>query len=363
MKKQNSNNITSRQLMNFLLSAQVGVELLETPNVLAEKSGHDGWIPIIIVGILIAIAMIFIILLLERYNNNSIYDINKHLYGKYLGGFLNIIVSLYLWAITCLQLRLFTELLKITYLRFTPPIVLDIFIILPTIYLSWYGLKAIARFSFIMWFFILITYILLLLSIRFCDVKLLMPVGESGFLGALKGLEDCYYAYLGFELVVILYPFITDKEKAMKYSLTAHGIGIIFFLSVTLVCTAFFGEKHLAKIVFPLIRLSRAYDDPIVQRIDLLYIAAWIPVMTMSVSSYFFPAYCSVQKLFKREKKTVSLIIFTAITILISRIPRNHHEVYRYTHIITIWGVVFVVFIMLCYIFSFVNKKGVKTSE
>lgn len=363
MKKKNSNNITCRQLINFLLSAQIGVKLLQTPNVLAQKSGHDGWIPVIIVGILVAVSLIFIIMLLEKYKNSSIYDISNYLYGKYIGTLFNILILLYLWFAACLNLRLFAETLKINYLRFTPSIVLTFFIISPTFYLCMYGFKAIARFSFIIWFFLVITYTLLLFSINSCDIKILMPIGESGFSGILGGMGECYYIFLGFEIIVIIYPFITDKEKIIKYSLITQSIVITFFLSIVLICTTFFGENQLQKMAFPLIRLSRTYTVPIFERIDLLYISSWIPVMVMSVSSYFFPAYYSIQKLFKIKRKIPSLILFTVATVLISRIPKNHYEIYKYTHIIIIYGAIFLAFVILCYFFSSVKKEGVKTSE
>lgn len=361
MKENNINSITCRQLINFVLSAQMGVKLLQAPNILAQKSGHDGWIPAIIVGIIVAISLILIIKLLERYKNNSIYDINTYLYGKYAGTLFNILIFLYIWFITCLNLRLLVETLKINYLRFTPSILLTFFIIFPTFYLSMYGFKAIARFCFMVWIFLIIVCILLLFSMNSWDIKLLMPIGEHGVSGILGGIMECYYTYLGFEIIVIIYPFITDKKKVMKYSLMAHSIYIIFLLSIILVCTVCFGEKQLGTIIFPLIRLSRIYNAPIFERIDLLYISSWIPVMIMSINAYFYPAYYSLQKLFKLKHKILSLVIFTVITVLSSRFPRNHYEIYNYIHIITLFGVIFLIFIVLCYFFSFVRKKGVKT--
>ncbi|MBU3183198.1 GerAB/ArcD/ProY family transporter, partial [Clostridium psychrophilum] len=77
------NNITSSQLMGLIVSIQIGAGILSLPANLAMVCGHDGWILILVYGILITAVIFLIIKLMNRYNNKSIYEINKLLYGKY----------------------------------------------------------------------------------------------------------------------------------------------------------------------------------------------------------------------------------------------------------------------------------------
>ena len=92
----NENQITSRQLMGVLLSMQLGIGVLALPAYLSIAAGHDGWISVLIYGTIITAIIALIINLMNRYDNQSIYEINKFLYGKYLGGLLNLFIVLYL---------------------------------------------------------------------------------------------------------------------------------------------------------------------------------------------------------------------------------------------------------------------------
>ena len=129
------NNITSGQLMGLIVSIQVGTGVLTLPSQLATTSGHDGWISVLVYGIIVTAIIFIMVRLMYRYNNKSIYEINKLLYGKYLGGLLNLFIVLYLWYSACLYLRSFTNILHIHLLRSSPSLILCIFTLIPTIYL------------------------------------------------------------------------------------------------------------------------------------------------------------------------------------------------------------------------------------
>lgn len=357
------NEITSRQLMNFIIGAQIGIGALSLPSDLISKCGHDGWIAVILFGAIITGAIIVIILLLQRYDNQSIYGINKLLYGELIGGVFNILIILYLWYASCLFLRTHINIIKIIILRLTPPIILTFFIIIPTYYLVWYGSKYVARFTGLIWIsigFCLIMFILVHKSLR---ITFLMPVGVCGVKGIIDSFEECMYAFIGYELIAIIYPEITDKDKAMKYMMIANITSIMFYVIMVFVCTSFFGSEMLKYSLFPMIRLSRAYRAPIIERIDLIFVTFWFPAMAMATRAYFSACYYSINKLFNLEKRPITLISFTVITIFLSRVPRSASQIYFYNRIMVIGGTVFTGFLIISYIFSFINNRGVKKSE
>jgi spore germination protein (amino acid permease) len=357
------NEITARQLMNFIICTQIGIAALTLPNGLALKCGHDGWIAVAFFGTIITGAIIVIILLLQRYNDQSIYGINKLLYGKYIGGALNILIVIYLWYSTCLFLRTHINILKIIVLRLTPPVILTFFIIIPTYYLVLYGLKFVARFTGLIWIIIGFCLILFVLVSKNLTITFLMPVGECGIKGIIDSFDECMYAFIGYELIAIIYPEITNKDKTMKYMMIANITSIMFYVIMVLVCTSFFGCEMLKYSLFPIIRLSRSYRAPIIERIDLLFVTIWFPAMAMATRGYFSACYYSINKLFNLKKTPITLIGFTVITIFLSRIPRSASRIYFYNRIMAIGGAVFTGFLIISYIFSFINNRGVKKSE
>lgn len=354
------NQITSSQLMGFVISIQIGITVLSLPAYLAIACGHDGWISILFFGLIIALIIVILVKLLNKYENLSIYEINKFLYGKYLGGLFNLLIVLYFWYCSCLYLRTYINLLHVHLLRSTPSLILCIFIIIPTFYLSWYGLKYVARYTFMIYIALFFCCILFLLVFKDLRFTFLLPIGESGIEGIKASINPCIYAFLGFEVISVIYPEITNKQKTMKYALSANVATTIFFVILLLVCTSFFGEEMLKRSMYPIIKLSRSYRAPVIERIDLIFICSWLPAMAMSIRGYFSIAYYSIHKLLKLKKKVIHLFVYTAISILLSTLPKSNSQLDFYNKIMIVSGTVFSIFLIISYLFSFIQKKGVK---
>ena len=187
-----SNNITSGQLMALVVSMQLGISVLNLPGPLSRVCGHDGWISILVYGIVTTGVIILIVRLMNRYNNQSIYEINKLLYGKYLGSLLNLFIVLYLWYSSCLYLRSYLNIVHVHLLRSTPSLILCGFILIPTCYLSWYGLKYIARFSTMIYLSLTACLVLFFLVYKNLRLTFLMPIGQSG----IRGIKESLPLYL-----------------------------------------------------------------------------------------------------------------------------------------------------------------------
>ncbi len=189
---------------------------------------------------------------MNRYNNKSIYEINKFLYGKYLGGLLNLLIVLYLWYSTCVNLRSYTNVIHVHLLRSTPTFILCIFSLIPTYYLVWYGLKYVARFSLTIYLSLSFSCLLFFLVFKDLRFNFLLPIGQSGIEGIKASFSPCVFAFLGYEVISVIYPEITNKKKAMKYAIGANIITIIFCILLLLVTTSFFGEEMLKKSLYPI---------------------------------------------------------------------------------------------------------------
>ena len=351
------NNITSSQLMGLIVTLQIGPGILSLPNFLAIDCGHDGWISILIYGIIITAVISIIIRLMNRYNNKSIYKINKLLYGKYLGGLLNLLVVLYIWYAACLCLRGYTNVIHINLLRTTPSLAICIFILMPIYYLTWYGLKYVGRFASMIYLTLSFCCLMFLLVFRDLKLSFLMPIGQSGIEGVKASFHSCIFALLGYELISVIYPEITNKKKAMKYAIGSNIITTIFFMILLLVVTSFFGEEMLKKGLFSTITLSRSYRAPIIERMDILFISIWLPAMSMATTGYFCIAYYSINKLLNLKKRGIYLFIFTSITILLSNVPKSISNIDTYSNGMLIAGTIFSIFLIICYLFSFIRKK------
>lgn len=356
------NSITSTQAMTFMLTAQVGVGILSLPASLAKTVGHDGWICVIGANFLSIISGSLITFFLKRYNNKSILEINKLLYGKYIGTFNNYVLVVYTYLLPAYILRQFSELIKITILRNTPAIILSFFVMIPSIYLVWYELKAVSRYGSIFYFSITTMMILLMLVSKNVRLTFLQPIGQAGIKTIIKGTGTVTLSFLGYELLSFIYPNVMDKNKITKSAITAIFLAGFFYTSVVIVSIGVFGENRLKFMIFPLFSLARTYKSMLLERVDLFFISLWMPVMAGAIRAYYFCAYYNSYKLLNIKNKKVLITLCTIIIVLISRIPKDQIQISNFGEIVNIYGIAVIGFLLVSYAFSFVNKRGVNSN-
>ncbi|MBI6873774.1 GerAB/ArcD/ProY family transporter [Clostridium aciditolerans] len=356
------NSITSTQVMTFMLNAQVGVGILSLPASLAKTVGHDGWICVIAANFISIISGILITFFLKRYHNKSILEINKLLYGKYIGTFNNYILVIYTYVLPAYILREFVELIKIAILRNTPAIILSFFVMIPSIYLVWYGLKNVCRYGSIFYFSIATMMVLLILVSKNIRLTFLQPVGESGIRTIIKGTGTVTLSFLGYELLAFICPNVMEKNKITKSAITAIFLAGFFYTSVVIVSTGIFGENRLKFMMFPLFSLTRTYKSMLLERVDLFFISFWMPVMAGAIRAYYFCAYYNSYKLLNIKNKKVLITLCTIIIVLISRIPKDQIQISNFEKIVSIYGIAVIGFLLVSYAFSFVNKRGVNSN-
>lgn len=349
--------ITSVQLMGFIVSAQIGIGILTFPSILAQKVGHDGWISIIGAGIVCLIEGLLITYLLKSYSDKTIFQINNITYGKILGSILNLAFILYLLFISGVTLRVFEEAVNIIILKFTPPIVITFLVLLSTIYGVSKGLKVVCRFAVMLLLSYFILIITLLLVVKYTRYTYLLPIGNAGLMPIIQGIKISSYSFLGFELIAFIYPNIKDKENAPKYMSAALIFTTIYYALSVIVSIMVFGEKKLSMVVFPVYNIEQAIEVPIIERLDTLYILFWFPTMASSVRAYLFSSYYSISIMIKAKKTNPLLFIVVAIEIIISRIPKDFESTYAYAEYAGNIGMIVVAIIIVTFFISIFRKK------
>lgn len=354
------NQITAKQLGVFILSAQIGLGVIGLPSNLANEIGRNGWLSILCAGILSTIIAVIITALLQRYSGQSIFEINQYLFGKFPGQIINYILILYLSFLMVIGFRYFTEFIKLFTLESTPDLFLALLIIVPTAYLSWHGLKPVARFSQIIFFILFFILVLCVLTIKRVRWTFLMPVRvpDPATLG--QSIVPAILAFIGFELTIFLYPYISDKQNARKWLVAANLGATVFIVIIFLVTVGVFGENLVKTQAAPLFNLARFYRAPYFGRVDLFFILLWFPLLEGTFRSYFFTTYDSLRRYFPGKNQKLVYGLYTALTILLSRLPRDLIQAVQLAKAVNLAGIGVFGFLILCYLYSLVNKRGVK---
>lgn len=354
------NDITSKQLFIFIVTCEIGTGIVTLPNQLAAKVGHDGWIPTLISGIISIFTMWIIMLLLKKYSDKSIFEINKLLYGKYIGGVFNVLLIIYTIFGACIILRRLADVVASQILKDTPSLVAGFFVMIPSAYLLYYGLTPICRVAYEVFFIISMTILIYLISFEDFDFMNLLPIGEAGVIPIMKTLKSTIYLYLGFELVAYIYPCVKDKENALKYAELAMLAVTIFFVITVVVVTGVFGENMLKRLNASLIFLSRIIDIPVIERIDLFFIILWLPLVACIIRNFIFSTYYGLEKIFAIKQRNIVITVIIIIVVLLSRIPTDFSQTEKFVDIFSIYALFVNAFLIICFIISLVKDKIVK---
>ena len=350
-------SIAAKQLLGFIVSAQIGFGILVLPSSLAEKIGHDGWIAVTLSGIIFFIVTLIIVAFLRIHKDKSLIEINKITYGKYLGGLLNIVFILYLYSFATIVMRAFVDVTVVMALKATPQFVLSLFLIVPAIYLLSSGFKVVCRFSNSIFLIILSTVLILVLVVKELRFTYLMPVGAAGAASIAKILPSITTSYLGIELLPAIYDTVTDKENTLKYSLGGHMVTMTFFTIVVIICTAFFGEELLQKLLFPLFSLSRAINVPVLERLDLFFVSIWLPAMGTTVANYYFCSYHCISKIIKIKNRPAFFSIFFIVSIIIGMRFKDINSILKALDYLGYAGIGIIFGMFISYMLILISKR------
>ncbi|PEJ58385.1 hypothetical protein CN692_08915 [Bacillus sp. AFS002410] len=310
----NSNSISKLQLYFFIIQSQIGIGLLALPNAVETTTKGDGWISTLVAGLAVQITIIIYWLLLRKYPNAIYTEITKKILGKYVGKLCNLFIFIYFIMIGSLACALFIRTISLWLLPLTPMWVLSLIIILSSIYLTISDLRIISRFFVLGSILIILLFFLSFFTFYLPkDFGFMLPVGQSGVKNILMGSHKSLLSMLGFESILLIFPFILDSEKGiLKTASFANLTVTLFYTYFTLICLISFSPTQLLQIREPVLYIFKVLSFEMIDRLDLIFLSVWIVPMTTSVIIYMFLSAKSISKenSFKKNVILSGILIF-----------------------------------------------------
>lgn len=331
--------LTKMQIFFLIVNAQVGVGMLTLPNKLQETSKHDGWISIILTGIVIQCILFLYWLLLRRFPNSDYYEINRSILGKHLGKLCNFATFIYLVMTTVYLLLVSVKLIGEILLDRTPLWVIGLLIFTMCIYLCTSSIQVFARIIIVHSILFLFLFILSFFPYTLnLDFRNILPIGSSGLKNIIFGFRDSYISFLGFEIILFLYPLAADKNKAFLKNITYINLfvsGLTVYL--TILATLIFNSNLLAQLKYPIIYMFRPLQFEALDRLDLIFFSIWAIPLVLSVSVFLFFS----SRFLKYDGKHTSLpVLITGILtfVLFLLAKKSNVMLDHYLNIVTVYS-------------------------
>ena len=355
--------ISPYQIAMITIMTLIGVGIFSLPRELADSTGTNSTIMLVIGGIISLIAANIMITLNCRFPGKTFPDYCSEIIGVIPAKILTFIYAVYFTLFVAYEARVFNEVVKLFLLFRTPSEVIMFSIILACTYAVRGGVECIARAMELFFILLFIPLILILLpGVVSVDFSNILPVFHGLSSKILKALPDMALSFAGYELLLFYVGFMKQPKKAY----ISTSIGMIFvtviYLILTILCLGMYGTEALKQITWPMLGYVRSINLPglFIERLDGVMLGIWVfTVYTTMISLYFALTYSLSKVLGTKEHKQYALPMVPIIYFL-SLIPENIAQLDKATtYLFKYFGIIliFVVPILLLLI-AWIRKKG-----
>lgn len=360
-----NDRISGTQILIFIVLTAIGVGGFSLSRLTAEAADQDGWISVIVGGMIAVLNFYIMSRLAKRFPGDTLVEMTEKSVGKVLSIPLLLVFWVYMLLIGAMTLRVFGEVIKMSLLLKTPIEVINIFMMLLVLWLARGGIEPIARFNGVVFPLIMITiFFIMLFSIPGSDFTNILPVFRSGPVNIIKGAYLSTYSYTGYEFILLIIPFIRKPDKIFRSGVIALTLTALIYTGVVILSFAKFGVADTKKLIWPGLTLIRTIEVPgsFFERLEGVVMTLWILFVFTTLTPFLYSLSVLPSRMLRhREFKHFCAIIVPLVYIL-SLIPENVTETYEYINIIYeyLQGPSVFLLPILLLIVSSIRKAGVR---
>ncbi|GGJ76268.1 GerAB/ArcD/ProY family transporter [Virgibacillus salexigens] len=291
-------------LFFIISSIQLGVGIMGVPRLIFMESHQDAWISIILAFFYMLIVVLAMLLILKQYDNADILGIQIDIFGKWVGKLLGTVYIIH-FAITLLSVLVtYIEVVQVFIAPGISNFVMGLLLISLIVYSILGGLKIIVGVCFI--FFLLSHWVLFLLiePAYLMDLTHFQPAFQTSFTELLKGAKITSYTFIGFELLLLVYPFIQNKQKASMPVYIGIFWSSLIVLLVTVVSIGFFSPDQLERREWALLNMFKIQSLPFIERFDYIVVTEWMMVVLPNMILLMWGIIYGMKRLYKIKQRT-----------------------------------------------------------
>ncbi|MFK9091122.1 GerAB/ArcD/ProY family transporter [Bacillus salipaludis] len=299
-----------------IMSMQIGLGAFDFQRRIARYAGYDAWISILFTGACLHIIMWMIYKITETVNGDLV---TAHIFvaGKFFGKLLSFPTIVYFLMHSLTTLRTFIEIIlgwmfpemSIFWFTFS--------FMLLCMYIVFGGLRTIVGIAF----FSLVLPAYLLFSFGFnlpySNFEHLLPIWDHSVKDLLKSSFHMTLSFIGFEVVLFLYPFIKDPQKSKKWAHIAVLTTTLLFTVFAVITFAYFSEGQLQKALWPTLTMWKIVKLSFVDRFEFIGIANWNLIILPNVCISIWIGSRLVKRIFNiKQKNGVYMFIIAHLVII-----------------------------------------------
>ncbi|WP_285766818.1 GerAB/ArcD/ProY family transporter [Peribacillus sp. SI8-4] len=283
-------------------SMQTGIGVLSFQRMLAKSTGTDGWISILLAGLIVHF-MIWVIYKIFSIVPGDIITVNYHAFGKLIGSFFSLLFVLYFLILGLTVMISYIEIIHVWMFEEIPAWSFSLVFLILIYYINTGGFRTITGIAFLS---VLVTYWLIFVffyAMKYSEFTNLLPIFDHSILDIWEGTRNVSLTMIGFELLLIFHPFIKDAKASQKY---AHGGALtttLFTLFIYVVSLIFYSEKQLVMTIWPTLSMTSIVELAFIQRFEYIFVTWWAIIIIPNMTISLWAASRGAKRLFNIQQK------------------------------------------------------------
>lgn len=333
-----------REIMFAVPSIIIGVGILSLPRQLSlVTKGSDGWVSIILGGIIVGICCWIVSKLASRFPGQTFYDYSAKIITKPVALILTVIFAIHFSLFTAYEMRSIAFITKQYLLHRTPTEVIALAFLLVVIY-SVAG-ERVSLFRLNIMFLPIIFFITLivgLFNIQLIEMDNFFPVFQTSISGYASGVKETIFSFEGFEILLFYVALMNRPKKAMKASLFGMSVVVILYLFIHIITIGSFSYLATAQLLYPTVELAKEVQVPggFFERFESIFFTIWIMALFNTAAMGYDVALLAINSIFKRVKKHVIIFIMAPIIYIVGLLPQDFNGMNKMAQYISYLGVV-----------------------
>lgn len=353
------NKMVSPYFLFFLMhSTQTGVVVLNFQSDIIRGAGHDAWLSVLVLGLLMHVPFLMMLYILKYSSSGDILSFHREVFGRIIGGTLNIIMACYFSIISLFALHSYIDILQIWVFDGIAPWEYSLLFSILVFYIVSGGFRIVTAIAY--WGVIIPSLMLisLLYVLDFLEVSYILPFLQYEVKDFFISAKEAAPIYLGFETVLIFFPFIKHKEKATKWGHLALLYTTILYTTIAVTTFMYFTQGKLEHLTWPTLTMIKIIKFPFLERFEFIFIFTWLLVVMPVICIYLWSAIRSIKMTIPKVKPTYVLIGLLAIFYFVNSQLIEIEFSHFLTHVTTYSGLVFLFgYIPLLFMIAVVRKK------
>ncbi|MFD1849606.1 GerAB/ArcD/ProY family transporter [Oceanobacillus bengalensis] len=350
--KYGDDKIEAREIMIAIPSMAIAIGILTFPRHLSDVTEFsDGWVSIILSGV---IAMLFawaIAKLASKYPNQSFLSYASLLVSKPVAIVLTLLFSIQGIALTAFEVRAISDISHQYLFDKTPFEVVGLCFLLVVVYAVSGSRAGVFRLNTL--FFPIIfctTVILIFFAIGYMEVDNLLPVFKTDMSGYLEGTMQSALSYTGIGILFFYISLVKNPKKTPRMAAFGMGLVVITYVIIYLTCVAVYGPATEA-IRFPLVELAKEIEVPggFFERLESVFFVIWIMAIFTTTMMAFDVTVMALNSIFPKTNKMKIIFLLSPLIYFVSTIPSNYLELGIFAELVSYsgWGLSGTVIILL----------------